>query len=58
MYKIELEGKIEELNKRLKEALQKNHWNEIIEKRLSKEHNAKAVFDQQEEKDRGMSTLK
>ena len=57
-YKTQLESNIEILAKKVKEMARKNHYNEIIEKRLDKEHNEKLVFVLQEEKEKGMSALR
>lgn len=43
-YKTQLEQNILVLNKKVKEMERQNHYAQIIEKRLDKEHNEKLVF--------------
>jgi len=57
-YKAHLEAQIEMLNVRVKEMQRRNHYAEIHEKRLSKEHTEKVLFIKHEEKDKGMSALR
>ena len=44
MYKLGLEAKIERMRKRVKEAERRNHYAEVNERRLEKEHVAQATF--------------
>ena len=52
-YKHQLEQNIQVLKKKVKDMQRKVHWDEIIEKRLSKEHSENVHFTLNEEKDKG-----
>ena len=58
LYKLGLEAKIERMQKRVKEAERRNHYAEVNERRLEKEHVAQATFKVHDEKDRGMGVLR